>query len=131
MTPRSYPSLKRKRRAFAYASGSDISFARYKLQCSGVHAVAQAGRRGSIIEDVSEMGTAVPATSLCARHERTAVLVQREVVFIHRLKETRPAGSGVEFRCRIEQRLAAADAAIDAVGMVVPVFVIERRFCAL
>src|SRR5579883_27554 len=77
------------------------------------------------------MRRAAATADFGTHHEHATVLVQRNVLFVERLEETRPAGAGIEFRRRIEQRLSAANAAINAIRMVVPVFILEGRFRAL
>src|SRR3546814_716588 len=86
-----------------------------------IHAVAQPGGLGTIVEDVAEMGVAIGAAHLRARHEQRAILVLAHGTVVDRLIEARPAGAGLVFGVGIKQRLAAAYAAVEAVFLVVPV----------
>src|SRR4051794_5966359 len=83
---------------------------RLELQCDAVHAVAIAGRRGPIREDVSEMPAAVGAVDLDARHAVGAIGGGPDAAFNRSIK-ARPAGPALVFRFRGEEGLAAAGAA--------------------
>src|SRR5271168_4607969 len=74
-----------------------------------VHAVAQAGRLGAIVEDVAQVPATAAAEHLGARHS-VAVVLPLEDGVVHRFPEARPAGAAVEFGRRREQGLAAARA---------------------
>src|SRR5438876_5348543 len=101
-------------RAFSFVSFvSFVSFAlfmRFELQREAVHAVPQAGRLGTVGENVPEMTTALRAMDLGPRHPVAAVDGGRNRVFAERRPETGPSGSALEFRLRQEQRLAAPGA---------------------
>src|SRR5271169_3763601 len=72
---------------------------RMEHQGKAVHAVAQAGRFGPIVEDVTEMAAAAAAMNLGAQHAEGAVLGCADGV-LQRLVKTRPAGAALEFRLR-------------------------------
>src|SRR6185312_212286 len=81
-----------------------------------VEAVAQAGRRRPILEDMAEMGFAAAAQDFGAGHEEAAVGFGCHALGADRRREARPARARIEFRAGIEQFLAAADAGVDARG---------------
>src|SRR5438093_12967400 len=96
-----------------------------------VHAVAQAGRRGAVVEDMAEMSAAARARHLVAHHAETAVDGGLHMGLRDRGPEARPAGSGFELGGGVEQLEPAARALVDASGMVVPVGACEGRLGAL
>lgn len=49
------------------------SLLRDELESDGVHAVALAGRLGTVVEDVAEMSITLLAQDLGATHEKTVV----------------------------------------------------------
>src|SRR5687767_8411994 len=63
---------------------------------SGVEAVAQARRRGSVREDVAEMAVAAGAAYLGADHAKRTVLNAAYVIGIEGRGEARPAGAAFE-----------------------------------
>src|SRR4051812_1977250 len=83
---------------------------RLELQRDAVHAVAIAGRRRPIGEDVSEMAAAVGAVGLDASHA-VAAIGGRPDRALDRSIKTRPAGPALVLRFRREERLPAAGAA--------------------
>src|SRR3954468_10438773 len=97
-------NLKRER----YRRASPLG--RLELQRDAVHAVAVAGRRRPIREDVSEMPAAVGAVDLDARHAVGAIGGGPDGAFNRSIK-ARPAGPALVFRLRGEEGLAAAGAA--------------------
>src|SRR5690606_8377035 len=70
-------------------------------------AVAQAGRRRAVGEDVAQMAVAAGTAHLGADHAVGAVLVLGHGVLGDRLGERRPAGARLELLARLEQRIAA------------------------
>ena len=68
-------------------------FHRNKSHRSGVHAVAQACRGRSIIEDMSQMGIGVFRPNLGARHEQLEVGVGGDILLLQRFGETGPASA--------------------------------------
>ena len=77
-----------------------------ELQRDAVDAVAQAGRRRPVLEDMAEMAAAAPAMHLGARHQQGVVGLGADG-FRQRAIEARPAGPAVVFRLRCEQRQIA------------------------
>src|SRR5215469_10752618 len=77
-----------------------------------VHAVAQAGRLRTVIEDVAEMAAAAAAMYLRAQHAEGPVRGGADRV-LERLVEARPAGAALELGLGGEQRQVAAGAGED------------------
>ena len=94
---------------------------RDEAQRHPIHAVAKAGRLRAVVEDVAEMRIAERAGDRGAHHAEGLVLDLDDVLLGDRLPEARPAGAGIELRVGIEERGVAADAAVEAGGMVVPI----------
>src|SRR5437899_3054581 len=109
-------SRDRRRRCRTYLGGRVGlgRLARHERERGGVEAVAAAGRRRSIGEDVTEVPVAATAPDLDALHPVRAVVQGGEVLRIERLVERRPAGPGLELRARPEQRQAAEPAGVHA-----------------
>src|SRR5688500_562248 len=80
-----------------------------ELQRHPVDAVAQACRRRTVREHVTEMSAALAAVHFGAGHEMTPVLGRADGP-LERREETRPAGAALELSCRHKQRIAAAGA---------------------
>jgi hypothetical protein len=74
-----------------------------------VHAIAQAGRFGTVVEYMPQMAAAAPAQYFVARHAERLVGPRDDRV-IQRLPETRPAGAAIELRFLREQRQRATGA---------------------
>src|SRR5258708_27253365 len=74
------------------------------LECESdaVDAIAQAGRLGTVIEDVTQM-TAAAAAVNCGSHHAEGRILGRHDRSLNRRPEAWPAGSAVEFRGRGEQ----------------------------
>src|SRR6266481_8266209 len=85
-------------------------------QRKAVHAVAQAGRLRSVVENVTEMAAAAAAMNFGPQHPQGPVFGLADRV-LERLIKTRPAGAALEFRLRSEQRQVAAGAGEDALAM--------------
>src|ERR1051325_194213 len=96
-----------------------------KLQRGGVDAVTQAGRGGAVVKHMPEVRVRTAAHPLGRAHEQAVVPLRFDVVRPDRLPVTRPAGAGLELRVRTEQFLSAADAAIRARFVVVPILARE------
>src|SRR6476659_9557709 len=71
----------------------------------GVHAVALAGRRRTVIEDMPEVRIGVLRTNLGAHHEQLAIRLRHHVRRLELLREARPAGAAVVLVERAEKRL--------------------------
>src|ERR1700733_15671347 len=80
-----------------------------KLQRKTVHAVAQAGRLWTVIEDVAEMAAAATAMNFAAQHAEGAIFPFAHGI-IQRLIEARPAGAAFVLRLGREQRQVATGA---------------------
>src|ERR1700681_3337683 len=85
-------------------------------QGKAIHAVAQAGRLRSIVEDVAEMAAAAAAVNFGPQDPESPVFGLADGV-VERLVKTRPAGAALEFRLRREQRQVAAGTGEDALAM--------------
>src|SRR5712672_1086793 len=74
------------------------------LECESgaVHAIAQAGRFGAVIEDVTQMAATAAAVN-CGSHHAEARVPDRPDSPLDRRPEAWPAGSAVEFRGRGKQ----------------------------
>src|SRR5690349_18265280 len=92
-----------------------------ELERRAVHAVAQPGRPGPVVEDVAEVSAAAPAVHFGAQHAERAVAALGHSVR-QRLPEARPAGAAVELGSRREQ-LELAAGADEPAG---PVLVVQR-----
>src|SRR5947209_3696892 len=62
----------------------------------GVHAVALAGRRRTVIEDVSEVRVRVLRADFGAGHEELAIRLRHDVRRLERLRKAGPAGAALE-----------------------------------
>src|SRR5262245_7032592 len=77
------------------------------------------------------MGRAFGAMHLGAPHKQAAVLMGAHRLFRRRLVEAGPTGARVELGAGVEQRLAATDAFVHAIVVVVPVLAGEGAFGAV
>ena len=94
----------------------------HEVQGRGVHAVAEAGGFRAIVEDMPEMGIAFGAGNRRANHPQSRVTDLGYVFFGYGSPEAGPSGAGVKFGSGVEERVVAADAAVDAFVVKVPVF---------
>ena len=99
-------------------------------QRSRVDAVAQAGRFGTVFEDMAEMCITATAQDFSALQPMPGILFLRDAVRLIRLPEAGPAAAGIVFHHRIEQNIAAAHATIQAAVMTIPIGTRKRRFGA-
>ena len=99
---------------------------RFEIKRSGVDAIAEAGGAGAVGEDVAEVGVALGAAHFDAAHAVAGVFDGAQGGVRHRFEVTRPAAAGIELRGRVEQGRGAADAAVDAVLVVVPILAGKR-----
>ena len=80
---------------------------------------------------MTEMGIAPGAMHLCPRHKQRSVGLGFNRIVIAGLKETGPAGAGIEFVIGFEQRMSATNAIIRA-GILAPIiFAAERPLGAM
>ena len=80
---------------------------------------------------MAEVGIAVFAAHLDAHHKQAAVLFFHDIFGHQWPGETGPAGPGLEFVGRAEQRFTGNNINIDALFFIIPVFIIEGRFSAV
>ena len=93
----------------------------YETQRGGVHAVAETGGLGAVVEDVAEVRVTFCARDGGADHTERNVANLSNIFPGDRLPEARPSGAGIEFGAGVEERIVAADAAVDAFVVEVPV----------
>ena len=101
---------------------------RYEAEGGRVDAVAQAGRLGAVIEEVTQVGVAVFAADFGAGHEQGAVYFFDDVLRYERLGKAGPAGAGFEFVRGTKEGFAGDDIDVDAGFFVVPELVFEGGF---
>src|SRR5207249_10351522 len=87
---------------------------RNEPQRGRVHAVALAGRRRPVVEDVPQVRVGVRGADLGARREEPAVLPLANVPELERSREVRPARPGLVLVGRAEDRLARDDVGVEA-----------------
>jgi hypothetical protein len=68
----------------------------YEPHCSGVHAVAQSGWTGTVIEDVAQMRIALATGNCRALHAKGHVLYFKDVLLGNGLPEAWPSRTGFE-----------------------------------
>ena len=81
--------------------------------------MAIAGRRRSIIEDMTEVRVAACAQNFDANHTVTSILMRLHILSRHRLEETWPTRSLLKFVGGREERKSAAYAAVNTLAMVI------------
>src|SRR5450432_560271 len=96
-----------------------------------IDAVAKARGRRPILKHVAQVRVALAAQRFHALHEQAGIGLGADVFLGGGRPETRPAGARLELFLRPEQRIAAADAAVQARRMVVPIAACERPLRAL
>ena len=77
---------------------------------------------------MTQVRAALFATDLVAYHSVAGITTYEQSVGLFRLKETRPTRTGIEFGRRVEQRAAAAHAAVCSRIVAIPVQTGEWRF---
>src|SRR5438093_212295 len=92
-----------------------------------VDAIPHARRVRTVREKMPEVRAAVAALDLGAQHPEGAILLGRDVALLDDVVEARPAGPRLEFGPRIKKRIAAHDAAIRPLAVVIPVRAREWR----
>ena len=93
-----------------------------------VHAVAESGRFGTVIEEMAEMCVAQPAQNLNASHIERKVGVFAHILLGNRLPEAGPARARLEFGIRAEERRAAADATVESFIVIIPILAGKGAF---
>ena len=91
---------------------------RLEVHRLAVDAVAQAGGRRAVREDMAEMAAAIGAMDLDAVHAVAAILRGADSA-LKRLVEARPAGAALEFLAGLEQLLVATGAGEGAGALLV------------
>lgn len=99
-----------------------------KIQGGGVDAVAEAGWRGAVFEDVAEMPVAAVADDFGSDCEEASVGLFADVVFLDWLPVTWPAGAGFVFGFGAEEGQVAGDAVVGSFFFVVPIEAGEGSF---
>src|SRR6266436_86664 len=96
-----------------------LFLARDKSQGCGIHAVAQACGLRAVREDVAQVRITERAFHFRAHGAVAEVFPLANIFFCDGRPETRPARAGIEFRAGIEERIAAADAAVESRGVLI------------
>src|SRR5690606_32701030 len=91
----------------------------FEIQHGPVDAVALAFRAGAVVEDVAHVRAAVGAMDLRARRADLVVDLRLHRRGVDGPGERRPAAARVVLRLRAPQRLAAGDAAVEALALLV------------
>src|SRR4051812_20955252 len=99
---------------------------RLQLQRRRIDAIAQAGRAGAVIEDMTEMAVAFRAQHLGAGHAVADIPLLVDMAFDRRLGKARPAAAGIELGVGLEQSLPATGAGIGALAVLMFVFAGKR-----
>jgi len=89
------------------------------MQRGGIHAVAKSCRFGAVRENVPHMRVAERAFYLCSQRAHAEIFFLEDVLPGDGFPEARPTRAGVEFRFRIEERIAAIDAAVQPRRMLI------------
>src|SRR5271165_2620603 len=97
------------------------SLSRHKSERRGIHAIPQMRRRGTIVENMAQMRIAFSARHCRSDHAITRVSDAANVFGRDRLPEAWPAGSRIELRLRVEQGIVAANTAVEALVVQVPI----------
>lgn len=92
-----------------------------KLQGGGVDAVAEAGWRGAVFEDVAEMAVAAVADDFGSDGEEASVWFFADVIFLDWFPVTWPAGAGFIFGFGAEEGQVAGNAEVGSFFFVVPI----------
>src|SRR6185369_10793720 len=96
-----------------------------------IDAVALAGRRRAVGEDMALVRAAAGADDFRSDHAVAGVANVFQVVGAERLSEARPAGAAFELGAAVEQREAAEPAGEDSGPLLVEEDPAERRFGAM
>src|SRR5688500_7327706 len=94
--------------------GSARRLVTVEVEAGRVHAVAQAGGLGAVLEHVAQVRMATGAPHLGADHSVAGVADELDLVVGDWLPEARPAAARVVLGAGCEERLAAGDAAVGA-----------------
>ena len=94
----------------------------HEAERGGVHAVAEPGGFGAVVEEVSEVRVAFGAGDCGADHTKSRVADFGYVLFDDGSPVAGPSGARVEFGGGVEKGVVAADAAVNAFVVKIPVF---------
>jgi hypothetical protein len=92
----------------------------YESHRSRVHAVAQTGGTGTVIEDVAKMSVTLTARNSSALHPQAHIAYLNDVLLRNGLPETRPTRARFKFGLRAENSVIATYATVNAVVVVIP-----------
>jgi hypothetical protein len=92
----------------------------YEVHGRRVHAVAEAGGRWSVVEDVPQVGVALATGNCGAFHAERVITSLDDVLLGDGLVEAGPASSGIELGVGVKEGVVAADAAKDSVVVEIP-----------
>src|SRR4030095_8470493 len=87
------------------------------------------GWRRTIIEYMTEMGSAAGASYLITRHPMTGIGSYRYFVSGQRCIETGPPGAGLKFCIGAGELIPARAAEINSFFVIVPIQILVRRLC--
>ena len=99
-----------------------------ETQRSRIHAVAEMRGFWAVVKNVTEVSGAFGAGNCSSDHTKVCVADLGYVLGSDRRPETRPSRSRFELRGGIEERVIAADAAIETLAVQVPVLSRECDF---
>ena len=100
----------------------------FEIERRAIHAIAEAGWSGTVVEHVTKMRTARRAQCFGADHAVGTVDLGGDRVVGHRIEEARPSRAAVELRVAAEELGVAHDAVVGAVVVAVPVLAGEGSF---
>ena len=79
-----------------------------------------------ILKDVAQMGIACPASHLNSLHPMAIILDLNDGGFLDGLRESRPAATALVLISGGEQRFSCDNVHIDALGEMIPEFILAR-----
>ncbi len=112
------------RRSLALAAWSE-------LQRRRVHAVAEASGFGAVFKDVAQVAIAAGTEIFDTDHAECGIGNVFDIFTGDGGPETGPAGAGVELRFGVEENGIAANATVEAVGIILVEFAGEGAFSAV
>src|SRR6185369_7093877 len=104
---------------------------RREVEAHRIDAVALAGRRRPVREDMALVRAAAGADDFRSDHAVAGVANVFQMVGAERLRETRPAGAAFKLGAAVEQREAAQPAGEDSGPLLVEEDAAERRLGAM
>ena len=103
----------------------------FEIEDYGIHAIAFAGRRRTVVEEMSEMRATAAAEDFRSVHVQGCVQLIGDRAGADGLEETWPAAGAGELGVRPEERVAAGGAVVRADAFMVPVFACKCRLSCL